>query len=116
MENNGKIKPGKMKMTNNYEKLLDYKKRYMKLPQRKNLCGAKAIVAVQQDGDALQYVTEQTEEICLAAVQQDGDALQYVTEQTEEICLAAVQQNGDALQYVTEQTEEICLAAVQQDG
>jgi len=50
---------------------------------------AKALAAVQQDGYALRYVTDQTPEICLAAVQQDGGALQFVTDQTPELCLAA---------------------------
>jgi len=39
---------------------------------------AKALAAVQQDGYALRYVTEQTPGICLAAVQQNGHALEYV--------------------------------------
>ena len=55
-------------------------------------------------------------EECLEAVKQNGWALQFVKEQTEEICLEAVKQNGWALQFVKEQTEEICLAAVKQDG
>ena len=37
---------------------------------------------------------------CLEAVKQDGHALRYVKEQTNEICLEAVKQNGRALQYV----------------
>jgi len=41
--------------------------------------------------------------------------LQYIENQTPEICLAAVQQYGMSLKYVNEQTPEICLAAVQQD-
>ncbi|WP_218253729.1 DUF4116 domain-containing protein [Candidatus Magnetobacterium casense] len=39
---------------------------------------AEATEAVKQDGDALQYVRDQTEAICTEAVKQDGDALQYV--------------------------------------
>jgi hypothetical protein len=46
-----------------------------------------------------------TEKESLAAVKQDGDALQYVKQQTESICLAAVKENSYALQYVKEQTE-----------
>jgi hypothetical protein len=48
----------------------------------------------------LQYVKDQTPEICLEAVKQDGHALQYVKDQTPEICLEAVKQDGHALQYV----------------
>ena len=55
---------------------------------------------MQQDGHALRYVEQQTDEICLAAVQQDGHALQYVKQQTDEICLAAMQRDGDALRHV----------------
>ena len=71
---------------------------------------------VQKNGYSLQYVKEQTEEMCLLAVQCNGSALQYVKEQTEEMCRLAVQQNGYALQYVKEQTEEMCRLAVQQNG
>jgi hypothetical protein len=73
-------------------------------------------LAVQQDGVALQYVKEQSKEICKLAVQQDGDALEYVKEQSEEICKLAVQHDGFALKYMKEQTEEICKLAVQQCG
>lgn len=66
----------------------------------------------KQDGLVLQYVKEQTPEICLAAIEQDEWALKYVKEQTPEICLAAVKQNGLDLEHVREQTLEICLAAV----
>ena len=42
------------------------------------------------------------EKFCLKAVERNGDALQYVKDQTESICLKAVEQDGDALQYVKE--------------
>ena len=74
-----------------------------------------AMSSVKQSGYALQYVKEQTPEICLAAVTQTGFALKYVDKQTPKICLAAVKQSGYALQYVMKQTPEICLAAVKQD-
>ena len=45
----------------------------------------------------MQYVKEQTPEICLEAVKQNGYALEYVQEQTPEICLEAVKQNGGTL-------------------
>ena len=40
--------------------------------------GAKALEAVKQNGYALQYVREQTPEMCIEAVKQNGDALRYV--------------------------------------
>ena len=86
-----------------HEELMTYKKKYFSLPCKTNLKGKEALAAVKQDGNALQYVEEQTETICLAAVEQDGCALQYVREQNEAICLAAVKQDGYALPYVEKQ-------------
>lgn len=82
--------------------------------QTKELCH----LAVQSDGRALQFVKEQTAELCYLAVKRDSFALQYAKEQTEELCLLAVQQRygGGALQFVKEQTEEMCRLAVQQNG
>jgi hypothetical protein len=73
------------------------------------------IAAVEQNGNAIQFVKEQTPEICIAAVSQNGLALRFVKEQTPELCLAAVEQNGLALRYVKEKTPEICLAAVKEN-
>ena len=41
-------------------------------------------------------------EASLKAVEQNGGALCFVKEQTEQICLKAVEQNGYALQFVLE--------------
>lgn len=38
------------------------------MPVKKNLEGEQALEAVMQDGYALKYVRDQTEEICLEAV------------------------------------------------
>ena len=51
------------------------------------------VIQLQDDGDF------KDKKIVLAAVKQNGDALQYVKEQTEE-CLEAVRKNGCALRYV----------------
>jgi hypothetical protein len=75
-----------------------------------------ALDVVKQDGLALDYVKDQTPEICLEAVKQDGLALDYVKDQTPEICLEAVKQSGRALEFVKEQTPELCLEAVEQTG
>ena len=69
----------------------------------------KDLQRVMLDGYALEFVNNQTEEICLAAVEEDGGSLRYVKRQTEEICLAAVKQSIKALKLVKEQTPEICL-------
>ena len=41
-----------------------------------------------------------TLDAALKAVERNGDALQYVKDQTEAVCLKAVERNGDALPYV----------------
>ena len=60
--------------------LNDYKEEYNKLEAKKNLKGKEALEAAKRNGYALQYVKEQTPEICLKAVKQEADALQFVNE------------------------------------
>ena len=69
------------------------------------------VMMICENGLYLQYVKEQTQELCLEAVKQNGCALNYVKEQTDDICLEAVKQNGYALQFVKNHTDEICLEA-----
>ena len=58
------------------------------------------MIKVQQNWLALQFVENQTEEICELAIKQNWRALQFVKEQTEEICKLAVQQDESALMYI----------------
>jgi hypothetical protein len=48
----------------------------------------------------IKSIPRQTERMCLLAVKQNGLALQYVNKQTEEICITALLQNYHALKYV----------------
>jgi len=79
------------------------------------------LAAVQKNGYAIQFIYKknQTPEVCLAAVKQNGYAIQYIDNKklSEEICLTAVQQNGSAIQFINKknQTHEVCLAAIQQN-
>jgi hypothetical protein len=57
----------------------------------------------------------QIQQLYLAAVEQDGFALEYITDQTDEICLKAVQQNGFALRHIKNQTIELCDTAYKQN-
>ena len=82
---------------NNLTELLEAKQKYYKYFNE-----AESLEAVKQNANALQYVKDQTEEICLVAVKQNGQALRYVKDQTIEICLEAVKQNEYALRYVNE--------------
>ena len=61
------------------------------------LTGAAALNTVKRDGDALQYVKDQTADVVLAAVTKNGYALRYVKDQTADVVLAAVTKNGYAL-------------------
>ena len=70
-----------------------------------------ALKAVESDGDALQYVMDQTEAVCLKAVESNGYALQYVRDQTEAVCLKAVERDGDALRYVLDRKLFTAIAA-----
>jgi hypothetical protein len=70
-----------------------------------------------RDGLELQYVEDQTEEICIAAVRSNPDALQFVHNQTFAVCMAAVQNYmQEGLRFVQGQTPEdyftICKEAV----
>lgn len=58
----------------------NYYERWKKLKNKKNLSGQEALLAVEQNGYALRYVKDQTEDICRAAVEQNEDALRYVEE------------------------------------
>jgi len=71
-----------------------------KIADIKVLTGKDALKVVEKNGDALRYVKDQSEAVCLKAVESDGYALQYVKDQSEAVCLKAVEKNGDALQYV----------------
>ena len=64
----------------------------------------------------LEFIDNQTPELCMVAVKNDGWALEHVKEQTPELCMMAVKNDGRALQFAKEQTPEICLAAVKNDA
>lgn len=72
-------------------------------------------IGVRSDGNAIQYIPNKSEALCLLAVKQNGLALYYIRNQTEQICLAAVRQNGMALRYCIIQTKEIINEAIRQN-
>lgn len=76
----------------------------------------KAVETVRQDGMKLEFIHDQTDEICKIAVTQCGYALKYVQNQTDEICKMAIQRGSSALCHVKNQTYEICKFAVQLNG
>ena len=55
---------------------------------------------MKENGLALPYVNDQTEEICKIAVYQYGRSLGYVRNQTEEICKITLEEDERAIRYV----------------
>ena len=83
------------------------------------------LTAVQQNGMALQYASEQLKsdrDVVLAAIRKNSWALEFASEQLKgdkDVVLAAVQQDGWALEFASEQLKgdkDVVLAAVQQNG
>ena len=71
--------------------------------------------------DALQYVKEQTKEICLEAVKHDIYILDHVKKcyQTAEMCIASTKylsDNPKLFNDFTVRTPKVCLAAVRKNG
>ncbi len=68
-----------------------------------------SLVAVKENGFALQFVRTQTEEICKAAVGQNGYALIYVKPEfkTPEVCRIAWKQNSRALGFATDRFQKV---------
>lgn len=64
---------------------------------------------VKKNGLLLEYIKEQTEELCILAVKNDCYAFRYVEErfQTDYICKLAIGQNYKNLLYVKNMTNEI---------
>ena len=56
--------------------------------------------AMEKRPSLLEFISEQTPELCLAAVKSDGMTLRFVRKQTKEICDAAVASNPEAAQFI----------------
>ena len=59
----------------------------MKTPKVYSVLEPLLIKAISKNGDLLQYVKDQIEEICLAAVKTKWMGIRIYKNQTEEICL-----------------------------
>lgn len=73
---------------------------------------------IPDNGSKLEYVKNQTEELCKLAVQNDGYALEFVKNQTYDICKLAVLDYGRAIIHVKKEflTFELCKLAVANNG
>jgi len=67
-------------VTGTYRHLLNKLENELKIKFKAILTVKAALAAVTQDGYALRYVKDQTEQVALAAVTQNGYALRYVLE------------------------------------
>lgn len=70
---------------------------------------------VRENHRALDYVKNQTEEICKFSVQHDWRSLNSVRNQTEDICKCALDKDVSALRFVKNQTVELCKYALDKD-
>jgi hypothetical protein len=72
--------------------------------------------AVHEDPNALQYVPEkyQSGELCMLAIKQNINAIKYVINQTEELCLKVIDLYStyiceDFITHIKNPTENICV-------
>jgi len=77
-------------------------------------------ILVRTDIWTLRFVRDQsnmlTEDLCRYAVSVNIFALKHIKEQSEELRKFAVQLNGLALEYIQNPSEDVCKLAVQQNG
>jgi hypothetical protein len=123
IEKYNKLKTKDIKITN-YKNWIEDKELLLKIIKKngfviqyiKNQTTEICIEAIKQNSYALEFILNQTKELCLLAVKLNGLSLQFVKNKTHEICIEAVKQNGLALQFIENQTLEMCLEAVKQNG
>jgi len=72
--------------------------------------------AVKECGGAIEYIHNPSEAVQLEAVKQDGYAIQYIHNPSEEVQLEAVKEYGLTIKYIHNPSEESQLEAVKQDG
>ncbi len=60
----------------------------------------------------LDYVHNQTYDICMEAVKNHPYQIVYVTDQTEDICIEAVKRKSTVIRFVKNKTEDICRYAL----
>jgi hypothetical protein len=74
------------------------------------------LAAVTADGLAIEWIEGPSEAVQLAAVKNNSYALQYIKNPSEQVKLEAVKECGESIQYIKNPSEEIKLAAVKQYG
>ena len=94
---------------------MKYFTKYFKDPA--NHTQEKYINALKKNGNVLQFILNQTEDMCMLAILHSPDRLRYVMHQTEPICLIAVKLNGLTLEFVKPdlQTDAVVNAAIKKN-
>ena len=72
--------------------------------------------AVEENGYAIQFISNPSEQVQLEAVKQNGYAIYNIKNPSEQVQLEAVKQNGCAIAYIKTPSEQIQLEAVKQNG
>lgn len=68
-----------------------------------------------KDGNYLEYVRNQTFNLCRIAILQNWNSLRFVRNQTHELCSIAISENPHAIQYVKDLTIQLCVDALRKD-
>jgi len=74
------------------------------------------LAAVQNYGEAIEFIKDPTPEMKMAAVKNNGRAIRFIKNPTPAMQMAAVQNNGWAIRYIENPTPEIQMAAVKNNG
>lgn len=70
---------------------------------------------VKYDGMALEYISNQTDQLCETAILNNTTALQFVKKQTTEHCRLAIKKNPASILYVLKPNQELCDMAISYD-
>lgn len=68
--------------------------------------------ALINDGCAIRFFDNPSEELCLLAVKQTGKAIQYIKNPTKKVCEESCENKGLGLKYIKRQTKNICKIAL----
>ncbi len=75
-----------------------------------------SLLAVRLNPSTLEYVHDQTYDLCLQCVLTNSFTLQYIKNQTQDICLETLKFDGLAIKYIRKQNLELCKQAVKTNG
>lgn len=75
----------------------------------------KESITVELPNGAYYEENEMVERAIMDIVRQNGMVLEYVKEQTSDICMEAVRRDGKMLKFVKKQTPELCAIARKMD-